>query len=69
MAFSTTDLANLEAAIATGELKVSFDGKEVIYRSTDELMKAYEFVKGKLIAAGTIADDRVRVSVASFSKE
>jgi hypothetical protein len=35
----------------------------------DELLKAYEFVRGKLIEAGLIADTRARVSVASFSKE
>jgi hypothetical protein len=69
MAFTTTQLEALESAIGAGELKVTFDGKEVQYRSMDELLKAYEFVRGKLIESGLIADTRVRVSVASFSKE
>lgn len=69
MAFTVDQLTALEGAIATGELEVTFDGKTVKYPSFDDLQKRYEFVRGKLIAAGLISDTRTRVSVTSFSKE
>jgi hypothetical protein len=40
MAFTQTQLDAVETAIASGELKVMFDGREVIYRSIDDLLKA-----------------------------
>lgn len=40
MALSQTDLDALDAAIATGELKVEFNGRVVIYRSIGELRQA-----------------------------
>lgn len=69
MAFTTTQLAALETAIGQGELEVSYDGKTVKYRTVDELIKAYEFVRNKLIEDGTIASSRRRVSYADFSKD
>lgn len=69
MAYTVTDLTNLEAAIATGQLTVKYDGKEITYRSIDDLIKARDFVRGELIAAGTITDTTIRRSVTSFSKD
>jgi hypothetical protein len=69
MAFTTTQLAALEQAIGQGELEVSYDGKTVKYRSMDELLKAYDFVRTKLIEDGTITSSRRRVSYASFNKD
>lgn len=69
MAFTTTQLEALEAAIATGELSVTFDGKTVQYRSMDDLVKAYNFIYSKLEASGAITPARTRVSVATFSKD
>lgn len=40
MALSQTDLDNIDAAIATGELKVEFNGRVVMYRSIGELKEA-----------------------------
>lgn len=40
MALTTTDLDNLDTAIATGELTVEFNGRRVTYRSIGELMQA-----------------------------
>lgn len=50
MALTTTDLANLDTAIATGELKVEFDGRSVVYRSIPELMAARAHVASVLAA-------------------
>lgn len=70
MAYTTAQLQALEDAIATGELVVKYDGKEVTYRSIDELIKARDFVRGQLIAAGTITDTTApRHSYTSFSKD
>jgi hypothetical protein len=69
MSFTVDQLTALETAIATGELEVTFGDKTVKYRSMDDLLKAYEFIRGKLIEAGSVSDTRARVSVASFSKE
>lgn len=68
MAFTTTQLTALEAAIASGELEVTFDGKTVKYRDTESLIGAYNFVKQKLEAQGDIASTRVRTSFAAHAK-
>ena len=39
MAFSTADLDSINAAIASGELTVSVQGRSVTYRSLDDLLK------------------------------
>ena len=39
MSFSQAQLDALDAAIASGTLRVSYDGKEITYRSMDELMR------------------------------
>ena len=69
MAYTTAQLQALEDAIATGELSVEYDGKRVQYRSIDELIAAAEYVRGKLVEAGTISDSSIRRSVTSFSKD
>lgn len=68
MAFTTTQLTALEAAIGSGELEVTFDGKTVKYRSTADLTAAYNFVKQKLEAQGDLASSRVRTSFAAHAK-
>ena len=40
MAFTSTDIDNIDKAIATGELSVEVDGRKVIYRSVDQLIRA-----------------------------
>jgi hypothetical protein len=40
MAFSQSDLDAIDAAIASGELTVSHNGRTVTYRSMDDLFKA-----------------------------
>lgn len=55
MALTQTDLDNLDAAIATGELKVEFNGRMVVYRSVSELMAARAHVASVLSANSSSA--------------
>lgn len=48
MAFNQTDLDNINAAIATGELTVEVGGRKVTYRSMDDLMKARSLIQSEL---------------------
>lgn len=50
MAFTTTDLAAINAAIASGELTVRHNGREVTYRSIDDLMQAKRTIEAELNA-------------------
>lgn len=56
MALTQSDLDNLDAAIATGELEVEIHGpnglRKVKYRSIGELKSAREHVAGVLNRAG-----------------
>lgn len=52
MALSQTDLDNLDAAIASGELKVAVNGRLVEYRSVSELMRARAHV-AQVVAASS----------------
>lgn len=58
MSFTTTQLDAIETAIASGELKVAFDGREVIYRSMDDLIKARNTISAALQSAGTVTRKR-----------
>lgn len=48
MAYTQTDLDNLDALIAAGEGEVLINGKKVVYRSLAELMKIREFISRDL---------------------
>lgn len=69
--FTTGQLQALNAAIASGELMVQYDGKKVQYRSIDELIRARDLVRGALVDAGLIVDPSKRggTTVAAFSRE
>lgn len=54
MAFTTTQLDALEAAIGTGELVVEYDGKKVQYRNMADLIRARDLVRSELVAAGAL---------------
>ena len=59
MAFTQTDLDNINSAIATGELTVrSSHGSMVTYRSMDELLKARGTIQAELHAAASAGDAR-----------
>jgi hypothetical protein len=54
MAFTLTQLAALEAAYASGEQVVQYDGKRVEYRSIKDLEIALNRVRGALTEAGQL---------------
>lgn len=51
MAFTQTDLDNINAAVGTGELSVEVNGRKVVYRSIDDLVKARNLIANDLAAA------------------
>jgi hypothetical protein len=55
MPFTSSDLANVDAAIASGELAVEVNGKRITYRSVDELKEARTLILGDIAAAGSAA--------------
>ena len=44
-------IAALEAAIASGERRVRFEGREVEYRSVEEMLRALEYLRSRTGAA------------------
>lgn len=60
MAYTQTDLARIEKAIAKGERVVWFGDRRVEYRSIDELRKAREDIKRELAGTDTAATPRPR---------
>lgn len=51
MAFTQSDLDNVNSAIASGELTVSHSGRTVTYRSMTDLLAAKKTIEGELAAA------------------
>lgn len=51
MAFTSTDLDAVDAALASGELAVEVNGKRITYRSVDELVTARRLISAELAAA------------------
>lgn len=67
--FTLTQLEAIEAAIASGELTVEYDGKRVTYRDMAELLKARDLIRAELIEAGTINETTPRRSYAAHSRD
>ena len=62
-AYTETQLQALKRALATGERRVSFDGKSVEYRTVDELQAAIRAVETELArSAGKPAARQIRVT-------
>jgi len=59
MAFNQTDLDNINAAVATGELSVELNGRKVQYRSMDDLIKARSIITSELAAAVATSGTRL----------
>lgn len=55
MTFTVDDLNAVEAAIASGELTVISEGRQVTYRSMLDLMRARDLIRLELQQAGTLA--------------
>jgi hypothetical protein len=61
MAYTQTQLDALKAALASGELRVTFEGRSVEYRSIDDLQKAIAAVSAEVTATTSGAAPRVRL--------
>lgn len=48
-------IAALEAALASGELRVESDGDSVTYRSTSDLVRALDYFRSRQAAVGRTA--------------
>lgn len=55
MTFTVDDLNAVETAIASGELTVISEGRQVTYRSMLDLMRARDLIRLELQQAGTLA--------------
>lgn len=53
MAFSQQDLDAIDAAIASGELTVTNNGRTVTYRSISELIRARDRIASAITAAAS----------------
>lgn len=67
MAYTQTDLDNLEAAMASDSLTVEIEGRRVTYRSPTDLRIAIDYVRGQL-GAGSLTPFDTQ-SFASFSRD
>jgi hypothetical protein len=65
MAFTPSDLESINAAIASGELTVSVQGRSVTYRSIHDLLKAKNTIESELAAQRP--GGRVRTGYFSFA--
>jgi hypothetical protein len=64
MAYTLNQYNGICAAIASGELRVRYDGKEVEYRSVADLLKAKQQIESELIATGQLQPPTVSGGVA-----
>lgn len=68
MAFTTENLAAIDAAIASGELTIrGADGRTVTYRSMDELLRARALMVADLATASASQRTYPRHQLADFS--
>lgn len=67
MPFTSADLASVNAAIASGELTVSVQGRTVTYRSLDDLIKARAVIEGDIAASS--GSTRVRTGHFRFATQ
>lgn len=48
MAYTLDQLAQIEAAIASGTLRVEMDGRMVIYQKMDDLIRVRDMIRAEL---------------------
>jgi len=58
MAYTTTDLEKLEAAMAKGGKRIKYGDKETEYYSLDELLRLREIMKQDIAGVSGLADRR-----------
>ena len=60
MAFTSADLATIDAAIATGALRVKFaDGREVAYQTGADLLRARALIASEISASASTPPARM----------
>lgn len=69
MAFTSDDLANIHAAIASGELTVSVQGRTVTYRDMASLERAKAIIEADMRATSPEASTRPRTRHFTFSTQ
>ncbi len=70
MAWTTTQLSDLEAAYAQGILSVSIAGKTITYRSRAEMRSMIEEVRASLgVSSLTAAQSRRRVTLGQVVRD
>lgn len=69
--FTVTQLEAIEKAIASGTLKVRYDGKEIQYQDLPSLMNARRVIREELVAMGLLTDAPARgmTTVTEFSRD
>lgn len=69
--FTVAQLEAIEKAIASGTLKVRYDGKEIQYQTLGELMNARRAIRAELVADGLLADTPARggATVTTFCRD
>lgn len=64
MAFTATDIARLEAAIAAGVRSVTFaDNRRTEYQNTDQMLAALKIMRDDVASEGNAGRPRRRVTV------
>lgn len=59
MAFTSADLAAIDAAIAAGENTVEVNGRKIVYRDVEQLIKARNLIASQ-ISSDTQSNNSVR---------
>ena len=69
--FTVKQLEAIETAIASGTLKVRYDGKEIQYQDLPSLMNARRVIREELIAQGMLvgAPTRGMTSITEFCRD
>lgn len=60
MAFTSADLAAIDAAIAAGENTVEVNGRRIVYRDVDELIKARNLIASQISSQSQQSSSGIR---------
>ncbi|NIB44822.1 hypothetical protein HBA55_34900 [Pseudomaricurvus alkylphenolicus] len=59
MSYTQQDLRDISAAIATGVLQVTINGRSTTFRSLAEMMQVRSMIEDAVNGAGSTGEDRV----------
>ena len=60
MAFTSADLANIDAAIATGQRRVRLGNREIEYQSVEQMLKARDKIQLEINKADNLTNNVTR---------